>query len=115
MELEANNKRELENELYSKEFREKEGKEETQMTTKAKKGQLHLYCAYLTSMWFESIDDLINFELCSPRFNGNMTKFHFNPFPLNEITREFFPYLQTVFIYDRLRDNQFEQDEIKWL
>ena len=41
MELEANNKRELENELYSKEFREKEGKEETQMTTKTKKGQLH--------------------------------------------------------------------------
>ena len=63
------------------------------MTVKTKHGQIHLYCAYLTSMWFESIDDLINFELCSPRFNGNMTKFHFNPFPLNKKTREYVPSL----------------------
>ena len=81
------------------------------MTIKIKKGQIHLYCAYLTSMYFESLSDLINFELCSSRFNGNMTKFHFNPFPLTEITREFFPSLQTLFIYDRKNDNLFENDE----
>ena len=50
----------------------------------------------------EFIDDLINFEFCSPRFNGNITKFHFNPFPLTKITREFFPSLQTVCIYESI-------------
>jgi len=80
------------------------------MTAETKKGQIHLYCAYLTSMYFESLSDLINFELCSRRFNGNMTKFHYNPFPLTKKTRKFFPSLQTLFIYSSF-DNRFEHDK----
>ena len=37
------------------------------------------YCAFLTSRWFNSIEDFINLELCTRKFNGNMTKFFYNP------------------------------------
>ena len=39
-----------------------------------------------------------------------MEKFFFNPLPLNKVTREFFPYLQTLYRYSR-DDNLFEDDE----
>ena len=57
------------------------------------------YCLFLSSMYFERIEDFINLELTIPRMNGNMTKFHYNPISITKETREFFPYLQTLFIY----------------
>ena len=56
---------ELELEIVFKGIQKRNKKRRTKeikMTTKAKFGQIHLYCAYLTSIWFESIDDLINFD-----------------------------------------------------
>ena len=76
----------------------------------AKKGQLTNYCLFIASRWFETIEDYIYVEIGCKRFNGNLTKFFYNPIPLNEITREFFPYLQTLFIYSS-KDMKFENDK----
>ena len=62
-------------------------------------GTLHNYCAFIASRHFESIEDFINLEIGVKRFNGNMTKFFYNPIPLTERTIQFFPYLRTQFIY----------------
>ena len=43
------------------------------------------YCAFITSRWFESIEDFINLEMGIKRFNGNMTKFFYNPIPLTSL------------------------------
>ena len=75
-----------------------------------KKGQIDLYCAFIASRWFESIDDFIHLEMCSSRFYGNLNKFFYNPIPLTPITREFFTHLRTLFIYSS-QDNQFSDDE----
>ena len=77
----------------------------------AKKGQLHLYSAFIASRWFETIEDFINLEMCSPRFLGNMSKFHYNPISLTRITREWFDHLKTLYIYDSVKDDLFEDDE----
>ena len=39
-----------------------------------------------------------------------MEKFHFNPFPLTKETRDFFPHLKTLFVYNK-DDELFENDE----
>ena len=52
-------------------------------------------------MYFESIDDLINFELCSRRFNGNMTKFHYNGISMNNKSIEWFPNVETLHLYEK--------------
>ena len=52
------------------------------------------YTMFIASRHFESIDDFINLELGVKRFNGNMTKFHYNPVPLTPITREWFDHFQ---------------------
>ena len=67
------------------------------------------YTMFIASRHFESIEDFINLEMGVKRFNGNMTKFHYNPVPLTPITREFFDHLQTLYIYSE-QDNQFEDD-----
>lgn len=76
-----------------------------------KKGQLNLYSVFIASRWFTSIDDYINLEMSSPRFYGNMEKFHYNPIPLNTKTREFFSHLKTLYIYNRDKDEKFENDK----
>ena len=65
---------------------------------------------FIASRWFNSIDDHINLILGVKRFKENMTKFHYNPVPLNKITREFFDHLQTLYIYS-LDDNLFLDDK----
>ena len=49
--------------------------------------QLDNYCLFLTSKWFESIEDHINFTTTCKRLELNMTKFHFNPVSLNSNKR----------------------------
>ena len=43
------------------------------------------YCLFLASMHFATIDDFINLELCTPRAKNNMSKFFYNPIPLDDI------------------------------
>ena len=57
------------------------------------------YTMFIASRHFETIEDFINLELGVKRFNGNMTKFHYNPIPLTPTTREFFDHLKTLYIY----------------
>ena len=79
------------------------------MIKKTKKNQLDLYTIFIASRHFNTIEDYINLELCSSRFHGNMTKFFYNPIPLNTTTREFFTHLRTLYIYSTT-DNQFIED-----
>ena len=68
------------------------------------------YTIFIASRHFKCIEDYINLELCSKRFNGNMTKFFYNPIPLTNTTRELFPNLQTIYIYST-KGNQFIDDK----
>ena len=66
---------------------------------KTKKGNLHSYCIYLASMYFESFEDYINVENSCPRFYGNRNQFHYNPIPISEETKDFFENIQTQYVY----------------
>ena len=72
--------------------------------------QLDNYCIFLASKWFDTIYDHINLTRVCKRLKLNMTKFHFNPIPLTETIREYFPNLQTLYQY-HYDDNLFENDE----
>ena len=76
----------------------------------AKKGQLTNYALFIASRWFETIDDFINVEKGCKRFLGNTSRFFYNPISLNKKTREFFPYLQTLYVYKN-EDEQFKDDK----
>ena len=67
------------------------------------------YTTFISSRHFQSINDFINLELSTSKYNGNMTKFFYNPIPLTSETRKFFSHIQTLFVYSR-EDNQFEND-----
>ena len=67
------------------------------------------YTMFITSRWFDTIDDHINLILSTKRFQLNMTKFHYNPIPLTLKTRKFFTHLQTLYLYSN-EDNLFEKD-----
>ena len=60
---------------------------------------------FIASGHFERIENFINLELGVKRFNGNMTKFHYNRIPLNERTRELFDHLKTLYIYTQKEMN----------
>ncbi|EDR26016.1 hypothetical protein, conserved [Entamoeba dispar SAW760] len=55
----------------------------------------------ITSKYFNDIKDFINLEIGIKRFQGNMKRFHFNPIPLNEYSRKFFPNIETFHVYNR--------------
>ena len=63
------------------------------------KGKLDLYCIFISSRYFEDINDYINLELSHPRFQGNLTKFFYNPISLTPQTFHFFPMLRTLHLY----------------
>ena len=75
-----------------------------------KLSQLDNYCIFLASKYFNTIEDHINLPKVCKRLKLNIEKFHFNPLPLNERTREYFPYLQTLYQYYSY-DNLFEDDK----
>ena len=54
--------------------------------------------------------DFKNIEIATKRAQNNMTKFFYNPIPLDETTRWLFPNLKTLYIYSS-KDNKFENDE----
>ena len=72
--------------------------------------QLDNYCLFLSSKWFDSFEDHLNFIQTSKRLELNMTKFHFNPLSLTPSTRELFPNLQTLYRYSKF-DYLFNEDE----
>ena len=45
------------------------------------------YTSFIASRYFENIEDFINLELSTSKFQGNMTKFFYNPIPLTYKTR----------------------------
>ena len=45
------------------------------------------YCLFLTSMWFNDINDFKNIEIATKRAQNNTHKFMYNPVPLDENTR----------------------------
>ena len=59
------------------------------------------YTMFIASRHFESIDDFINLELGVKRFNGNMSKFHYNPISVDEQTVKLFPNAETLLCYDK--------------
>ena len=72
--------------------------------------KLDNYTVFIASRHFGSIEDFIHLEMSTSKFYGNMTKFFYNPIPLTKVTREFFSYLRTLFVYDK-DDDLFEDDE----
>ena len=61
--------------------------------------QLDNYCLFITSRFFNSIDDHINFIRVTKKLKLNMEKFHYNPISLNQRTISFFPNIQTFHSY----------------
>ena len=54
---------------------------------------------FITTKFFESIDDHINLIMTTKEFEHNMTKFHFNPISLTSKTLNFFPNVETFHLY----------------
>ncbi|EDR21945.1 hypothetical protein EDI_272700 [Entamoeba dispar SAW760] len=65
----------------------------------------------ITSIYFDSINDFINLEMGVKRYRGNMERFHFNPIPLNEYSRRFFPNIETFHSYNK-KDKTFNDGRI---
>ena len=82
------------------------------MKERTTNGLCHLdnYCLFLASKYFPTVEDHINLVRVCKRMRLNMEKFHFNPFPLTNETREFFPNLKELFIYNR-EDILFQNDK----
>ena len=80
-----------------------------QERTRLKLSQLDNYCIFLASKYFDTIDDHINLLRVCKRLRCNLEKYHFNPIPMNETTREYFPFLQTLYQYYS-NDNLFLDD-----
>ena len=64
---------------------------------------------FIASRWFDDINDLITLETSVRRFYGNLEKFYYNPVSIDETTRKFFPYLQTLHL-NKHDDPTFEND-----
>ena len=59
------------------------------------------YCVFIASRFFESIDDFINLEIGCKQYNGNLSKFFYNPISLKPHLLKFFPNIQTLHLYNR--------------
>ena len=68
------------------------------------------YTVFIASRHFNTFQDYVNLELSTSRYQGNMTKFHYNPISITRSTRKFFDHLKTLYIYDS-HDDQFIDDE----
>ena len=57
------------------------------------------YSAFIASRYFETTSDFIHFEMSTPKFQGNVNKFYYNPIPLNKHELKIFPNIKTYHIY----------------
>ena len=74
--------------------------------------QLDQYTMYLSMMYLDTIDDMINVVLASKRFQHILERFFYNPFSMNEKTVEFFPSLRTLHLYNK-NDKKIEKQQIQ--
>ncbi|ELP85278.1 hypothetical protein EIN_084900 [Entamoeba invadens IP1] len=63
--------------------------------------KLDSYSLMIVSKYFRTIYDFINAEFVCKKFQGNMEKFHYNPITLLKETRQYFPNIETLYIYER--------------
>ena len=54
---------------------------------------------FIVSKYFNSIEDFIHLEMSTRKFKGNIDLFKYNPIPLTNEIRDFFPNLETLYIY----------------
>ena len=75
-----------------------------QFTTKErssmKLSQLDNYCLFITSRYFNSLEDHKNFTQVATKLKFNMEKFYYNPISLTEQTSKLFPNVETHHIYN---------------
>ena len=71
------------------------------------------YTMFISSRYFDSLDDHINLIMTTRRFKLNMTKFHYNPISLKPLTIKFFPNVETLHLYDE-NDKYLESEKIKY-
>lgn len=57
----------------------------------------------IVSKYFETIQDFINLEKCSKKYQGNMERFQYNPIPLTSEESKLFPNIKTYHIYRNCR------------
>ena len=57
------------------------------------------YSTFIASRHFETLKDFINLELSTSKFQGNMTKFYYNPISVTKSTMKFFPNIETLHCY----------------
>ena len=55
---------------------------------------------FISSMYFETIEDFMNLEISVKRVRGNIDKFHYNPISLTSTIQLLFIHLQTLYLYD---------------
>ncbi|ELP91398.1 hypothetical protein EIN_154750 [Entamoeba invadens IP1] len=60
----------------------------------------------VVSKYFATIKDFINLEFVCKKYKNNMTKFHFNPIPVNKKTIKYFPNIETLNLW-RQKDETF--------
>ncbi|ELP88896.1 hypothetical protein EIN_475980 [Entamoeba invadens IP1] len=61
--------------------------------------RLDAFHCMIVTKYFSTIEDFISIEFVCKKFNGNMSKFHYNPIPLNLFTLKFFPHIETFHLY----------------
>ena len=64
-------------------------------------GRMDNYTTFIGSRHFETLEDHNNLELSNSRFFGNMEKYFYNPVPLTIKNIKQFPYIQTVYCYNK--------------
>ena len=74
--------------------------------------QLDNYCLFISSKYFETIQDHINLIQISKRMKLNMEKFHYNPISLTKKIVSFFPNVETQHIY-KPKDEYFTTGRIQ--
>ena len=57
------------------------------------------YTMFIASRHFKTIEDYCNLEIGIRRFQGNSTKFHYNPIPITGKTKHLFPNVETWYKY----------------
>ena len=75
--------------------------------------KIDLYSIMVACKYFETIDDFINLEFSSKRFENNMERFRFNPITLTQNTFHFFPSLETLHLYNE-SDELFKENDQIW-
>ena len=87
------NEEELNNEIV-KRFKTKD-RTRLQMT------RLDNYCLFITSRYFNSLEDHLNFTQVSKKLKYNMEKFYYNPISINENNQQLFPNIETLHVYSQ--------------